>query len=883
MFANLRLAVSAVLLNWAAAACLVLSAGVCAAAETYTPPKTWNGTREGSTDGNPALVNGAPMWRLDRAYHTLELSDLEDPDNYKPFTWTNSLWFNPKDSLDGRPWAQVKEGAITFGLRGRYSTKTYWINRDSEYSFRFGALTFIAPKDGNYTLSTSVEIQYVEGSPAMSLFLFKKETSRKGVEFIKHIMDYDPKCNWWGKVPLEPNKNNEINSRKIELRKGDELIVVPSIEGDNPLGNAIFKNLSITGEEIPGGIAEKVRQPRPRTHVAIAKADQPSDIIFPACTEAIDTTKEFWGGYRGLHAGHSCAQVIDITRPPYNADNTGKTDVSDILTRALIENRNCNRIVYLPNGVYMVTKTVKQREDGGNIGPCLQGQSRKGTIIRLKDGTWPTADGKLHGVLKTGGGKPENFQRIVRNLTISIGRNNDGASGLFFYGNNQSSMSDIDIISEDGKGQVGLDLEAGGPDQGPCLVRNTYIKGFKVGAKGTPLSSVTIHNLSLEGQSQVGILHRHHGLFVYGLTSTNRVPAVSCGNGFLLVNGKLMGGDAGVPAIKHSGGLLFVRNVSVAGYGKPIETPKVEGVPLPTGPTIEEFSAQKAASLFGPPQRSLNLPVKEPPEPPWEQDMSKWASVEDYRVEGVTDAEALQAAIDDKDNTTICVPARLRINRLETVFVRGNISRIIGTGGSLIGDGKLVVVDDGPPVVKIERMWLVNFFNRSQRTVVLESVIGHICHEGSGDMFMSDGCVLAEVRNPEARLWMWQFNAEGHNDDDLVVSGGTVWVFGWKTEAWGTKVVATGGTIEILGFQGYFGPLDKAMWPLFSIRDTTFSIAGGTQTTFGGGLYHRLVKETRGGVTKELTKDQSPGGYNLPLYTSWSKDATPPVGRPSGM
>jgi len=36
-----------------------------AAGEEYAPPGGWNGSKEGATDGNPLLVDGAPRWRFD--------------------------------------------------------------------------------------------------------------------------------------------------------------------------------------------------------------------------------------------------------------------------------------------------------------------------------------------------------------------------------------------------------------------------------------------------------------------------------------------------------------------------------------------------------------------------------------------------------------------------------------------------------------------------------------------------------------------------------------------------------------------------------------------------------------------------------------------------
>lgn len=48
------------------------------------------------------------------------------------------------------------------------------------------------------------------------------------------------------------------------------------------------------------------------------------------------------------------ANVSDVTQPPYSADNTGRRDVSMILSKALLDASEDNHTVYLPNGTYLI-------------------------------------------------------------------------------------------------------------------------------------------------------------------------------------------------------------------------------------------------------------------------------------------------------------------------------------------------------------------------------------------------------------------------------------------------------------------------------------------------------------------------------------------------
>jgi len=111
-------------------------------------------------------------------------------------------------------------------------------------------------------------------------------------------------------------------------------------------------------------------------------------------------------------------------------------------------------------------------------GPWLVGESREETIIRLKDGTWTTplynfmpTDGKPESkvyeqtVLSTGDSTNTTFNKIIRNMTVNIGRNNGGAVGVMYNTSNSGYLGEVDIISEDGKGAAGLALA--GLENGP--------------------------------------------------------------------------------------------------------------------------------------------------------------------------------------------------------------------------------------------------------------------------------------------------------------------------------------------------------------------------------------------------------------------------------
>src|SRR5947209_5617861 len=72
--------------------------------------------------------------------------------------------------------------------------------------------------------------------------------------------------------------------------------------------------------------------------------------------------------------------VVDVTKAPYNAKGDGTTDDTAAIQKALDEG---NHLVYLPNGTYLVSNGLRWGKSQKHT--VLQGQSRDGTIIELKD------------------------------------------------------------------------------------------------------------------------------------------------------------------------------------------------------------------------------------------------------------------------------------------------------------------------------------------------------------------------------------------------------------------------------------------------------------------------------------------------------------------
>ena len=91
-----------------------------------------------------------------------------------------------------------------------------------------------------------------------------------------------------------------------------------------------------------------------------------------------------------------CHAVVDVTKPPYLAKGDGRTDDTDPIQRALNDVMGLHKIVYLPAGTYLVSKTLNwsNKNAAGKDAwghNTVQGQNASKTIIRLKDATFTDA------------------------------------------------------------------------------------------------------------------------------------------------------------------------------------------------------------------------------------------------------------------------------------------------------------------------------------------------------------------------------------------------------------------------------------------------------------------------------------------------------------
>jgi len=584
------------------------------------------------------------------------------------------------------------------------------------------------------------------------------------------------------------------------------------------------------------------------------------------------------------------AGVVDVTKTPYNAKGDNVTDDTAAIQRALDDHPSQGAIIYLPNGVYLVSDTLRWGgKDDQQKETVLQGQSRDATVLKLRDNCEGfTNPRKPKAVLYTGRAPAQRFGNEIHNLTVDTGVGNIGACGVQFIANNQGGMYDVGIVSGDGFGVIGLDMGYTN-EQGPCLIKHVRVVGFDVGIRvATSVASETMEHIVVEHQNIVGFRNEGQPCTVRDLRSLNAVPAFHAAAGFtVLVDSTLRGvGAATKCSAIVNDATMMARNVKTTGYATALVSHSKAGTKKLAGPDVEQYLSKPAVSLFGRPGQGLRLPVRETPELPWDAPKT-WVAPQKFGAvadDAKDDNDAIQKAIDSGATTVYLPRGRYRIGK--TVVIRGKVRRIMGCKAFLQVAAPLNkqaqpmfrFADGDSPVVAME--WINTDYSggpyhfmehAAKRTLVLRRMAINFqaadAYHGSGpgDMYIED-VVGRWFRFKGQSLWARQFNVEG---DGLHVlnDGGAAWILGYKTEGGGTLLSTTnGGKTEVLGGLSY--TVGKSLpEPMFLIGNASASITF-PEVCYNGKPFALIVRQICDGATKELSRTDTAWTGNFTLFTA---------------
>lgn len=595
----------------------------------------------------------------------------------------------------------------------------------------------------------------------------------------------------------------------------------------------------------------------------------------------------------------------------FGAIGDGKTDDTEAIQKALSKGLYSHRVVYLPNGTYLVSDTLKWNNGAKNNASGwggflqMQGQNRAKTIIRLKENAPGFGDENApKAVVATGSGAGdgnkhyfvgegnEAFENHLRDFTVDTS-NNVGAMGVDFQASNCGAMRRISIR---GQGFCGLSLMR--RDNGPGLVRDVTIDGFAYGVRAAQeLCHFTFENIQLTNQRVAGMEVRDAVFALHALQTKGEVPALKI-SGIALVNLFDANLQSAVKsenvAIECSGSAprVFVRGLKTSGFAGSIRS-RGEIV---TNANVPEWSSDAPIGPHSATAHSLDLPVRDTPQ--WfDNNAQNWADAGE--PSGKDDTAQIQAALNSGKSTVYFHYGTYRI--ASTLNVPPSVKRIMGIGTSLDAISKL---PDGAGMFrfaggKTNDLTIVDRFSvggqkslladhADARTLVLQDLllfdtISYRNHEGSGPIFIEDATATLRLDFP-SQAWARQLNVESMGEPKVLNNGGTIWVLGWKSESAGTMAEnRNGGKLEMwAGLPYTFGvPKDN---PVF-INDRSNLVASLAGMTFMGGdnpFFDVLVRDTQNGQTVETLRSQLPargGAVFLPLYISTPQAQTllPPL------
>lgn len=575
-----------------------------------------------------------------------------------------------------------------------------------------------------------------------------------------------------------------------------------------------------------------------------------------------------------FHHTGAGGRVLDLTKPPFNAKGDGRSDdtaafiaaYDDVLHRmdpdgwsAGGPNSRESWTIYLPEGTYLVSDTIiysgplRYREGDGPVKLAADGQqprftaealvrmrfigeSRERTVIRLKDHAAGFGPGQRKPVLSFGKGDGNNCvaSNSVRHLTIDTGQGNPGAVGIDFAGANNTGLHDLTIRSGDGTGACGLLIRIS-PTMG--YHSDLTIEGFDTGIAMEPyhVTHNTFEHVTIRGQRQVGVRVVDSTTSLRDVLSSNSVAAFELtgqGGQAVILDSVFDGGDPHQPAVRHTNGELYLRQVTTRGYGDALAGK------LPGGTVTEYLSGQPVGATGG----SLRLPIEEVPEIP-EPAAGRWAVVDDFGAigDGITDdTAAIQRAL-DAGKPAVCFP-KLAYRVTGTLRLPPTVTRLNLLFGVLdkSGEGAAMEIGEGAQPLVIEDGYLTGqaIAHTGPRTLVLQhlqttGVLYRNLNATARPKLFLNACNGWGKRRDSGRnvdVWARFINTEQKSGPNFYCEQGSLWVLGYKVEGGASNFVCyPGGKVEVLGGVGnQFGQNGESKTPMVVNAGGTISYIGCT-------------------------------------------------------
>jgi hypothetical protein len=597
----------------------------------------------------------------------------------------------------------------------------------------------------------------------------------------------------------------------------------------------------------------------------------------------------------------------------FGAVGDGKTDDTAAIQAAIaglpkFTRRNPFGIkpIYFPNGIYLVSGTLKRVEADGHYAPGLAfiGESEAGVTLRLKDaargfddpnhprpllyfasgllGNVPNAGGKDY--LGLGEGN-DAYQNYIETMTIDTGHDNPGAVGADYLASNIGAIRGVRFIAPDGKGKTGISLTR--KWIGPALIKDVAIEGFGVGIDVANTEySIVLDGIRVSRSSEYGIRNNSNSV---SLSNARISTASGVGIANLTPQALLVGRDLRIEGKNE-------KTVLNQGYMNLVEA---GGTLATSGKGSHQATAEdegKLNGVFGPSGKigdpAWQLPVKSAPSSPqyptkdW-ADVSKFGAVADTRHDSTA---AIQAAM-NSGRPVICFPNGVyrttapivipyTVHRIEGSFSTAYLdfrkpeSNSEPSGQALHQTGFVVGARETP--LFLRRLTIRNDINvttNTAKTAFVDSgqgafsladiVIGEMVAinrlQSGGEIFAENiigGKFSFAGRNG---IWIRQLNTEGKGVR-IQNEGARLWVLGTKTENNMTLLENKNGAVsELFGGLAYMVHADGRKVPYLHNVDGRITAAFAEESFFPDAIYETFLKSEEAGQVLQVK------GVDMPL------------------
>ncbi len=656
--------------------------------------------------------------------------------------------------------------------------------------------------------------------------------------------------------------------------------------------------------------------------------------------------------------------IIDVTKPPYNCDNTGKKDCTKALCQAIddifnvyldafnktkekldsmegdeawigfeirrVNGQRCiiwpetlpeSKIIYFPNGTYLVSDTVTYSlEHFRNIFlnvPYLEmncrlrllGESMENVIIKLQDNCKGFEYGNDRPVISFMRGEASNIAmtNMIENMTVNIGKGNHGATGVVYFANNTGAVRNLKIVSSDENYGGCAGFEIIHDKASACIAENVEVIGFDYGFRVLPQTHFAFfEHIKASHQKRAGFFVGDTIVSIRDYESENKCPAlrtVGFDGHTVCIDGKFTGTTNDDFAVRNEFGALYLRDISVSGYCHSMSSyysPYVDG-------NIEEFSSHGAVSGIDKGEmKTLALPIEDTPAIPWEKP-EKWVSVNSF---GATNdgskpaSDAIQKALDSGASTVyfqagvylldkpVTVPAT--VNRINFMYCdlcnTDELKKQKHTGLFKVegnSDTPLVMED----LFAFEQLSGMNTLvdHASTRTLVLsdlhtQAISMYFNSVEGGKVFMENvGCTLGGIPGTggageqveKEREEQFSYSRETpcyhfigqkvwarqinpeRSKHEIVNDHSDLWVLGFKAEEEGTAFETLNGGRTEV-LGGTLCICYADRFPAIINRDSAVSIITSSITYAKDKMWSRIVEEHKGDKVHTIKKEEFP-------------------------